>query len=319
MPGAPWHHWVRIVSLRSSSPSAAGGQFASPSSRTRVLLEHLRDPHLDRLDEPAALGEHAHDAREAVRRAERLDPPPVELLDPERVLVPVRPEPLGAVVPRLGEPRVAGAREHRRRGEHRPRRAPHQLVRRVVVVRPDQREQRLDERVVGGRAGARRARSRSRPSRGSATATRVWGSASAGLPQSGLRPVALERAQDRGVEVEQHLGVARRRQRPEAPDHPGRADVERRRLGRKRLRVVERVQRPEARPAPAPVTASSTMSAIPSRARTSSQSSSVSGSCAAGSKSATTRRPRAGRPGSPSASRARSRAAGSPACPRRSA
>ena len=29
MPGAPWHHWVRIVSLRTSTPSPIGGQFTS--------------------------------------------------------------------------------------------------------------------------------------------------------------------------------------------------------------------------------------------------------------------------------------------------
>ena len=128
--------------------SLVGRHWARSPSRTSVALAASSSAPALELAPPVrveqiAAGEHVHVAGEAVPGADVVPLAAVHLLQPEAV-VPLVPEPVRRLAPGVREPLVAGALEHELGGEHRPRRAPHQLTGRVVDVRPHAREHPLD-------------------------------------------------------------------------------------------------------------------------------------------------------------------------------
>jgi len=97
-----------------------------------------------------ALEERRDVADEPVRRAEAAVLVAVEPVRPETVGIAPRAERLCALLPCVRPPLLASLVEHDPRGDHRARRAPHHLVRRVVAVGEDVPVQAVRERVLRG-------------------------------------------------------------------------------------------------------------------------------------------------------------------------
>ena len=130
IPGAPWHHCVRMA-CGVLGGSRAGGHCASPSARCACCRDHVDRTALElgpsRVVEQVAAREHEDVADEAVRRAEHVCLPAGHRLEPElaRPTASHRPSADSRhASAHIGSPR---ALVHDLRGEHRPRRAPGEL------------------------------------------------------------------------------------------------------------------------------------------------------------------------------------------------
>ena len=154
---------------------SCAGQFASPSSRTASAARiaavsrsssGVRVTLQQRMDVPD----------ETVRRAEaapRLHA--VEPLRPDPIRVAPREQSIGALAPGFGPALLPGPAVHRVGGEHRPGRAPHQLLGLVGDVLAYARDERVGQIVGSARAARRRRGSRSR--RGTARTRPATGAA----------------------------------------------------------------------------------------------------------------------------------------------
>ena len=195
-----------------SSPSRSADAFAR---RGRAGLELLAP----RRVEQAAARERERVAREPVRRAEVADRSAVELLHPDRVVprLPQARPPTPATPPPSG---LAGALVHRRRGEHRPRRAPHELP------------------ASGWRRSPGRTRAAAPPASVRRQAVRDEQDAGLAHPQRRHRPdPVLSRARAgsargspaaTGAHSRRSSTSAQARELVERPDHPARPEVQRR-------------------------------------------------------------------------------------------
>ena len=287
IPGAPWHHCTRILSV-ACSPSALalrGGQFASPSSTNGGAFEddvgraaHERPTDASSRDSGRAPGRFRRDRARGRDSAIRV---PVEPLRPLPVGIATRENGIRALVPRLAPPRVLCPVEHVPRGDERSRRAPHELV---GLVR----------RRSPGRAGGARRRSagsvRHETQQAGGSPTRPSGARTrarlgqVGIPamKSGFARVPLERARarPRRGRASSLRGRGRRRsssaqRTPAAPQYRSFSGL----VARQRSQSSARQRSFGPRSA---ASVSSTISRMPARIRSSSQGSSVSGSKSSG-------------------------------------
>ena len=121
IPGAPWHHWVRIGLCGFSGGSSDGGHCARSPSRCAWRSSdrdgpalQLRPPRL--VQQAASAPEHVDVSGPAVRGAQVVHRPSVEVLLPE-IVAPRLPQPVGGRPPRPrpgARPRSARAARRRR-------------------------------------------------------------------------------------------------------------------------------------------------------------------------------------------------------------
>ena len=239
IPGAPWHHCSRIEPSRDGEladgrraassrarprrPPCARGRRRSPvrAARARVVEQGRR--------------ERSHVADEPVDRAEVAELVAVESLAPETVLVPARPESVGASPARRRRQRsLARPLEHRLALRATSPASPHHLVR--LVRRRSRAHARAARRQARRSVARRHATSRipvsphrSEDSRGSGSSIFVEKSGRARRVRGCERELG---------EVQPRLGMVTPAKLVESPEHARRARVE----------LLQRARRPPAVP-----------------------------------------------------------------------